>query len=145
MIIYKIDQTNGYYAGTMEVPDDPDNIFGIPIGTTKKTPPELKDGEYAVWEGSNWYISLNPPPQPIPIKEVPEFITKYQAKMALLQAGIFEQVEDYVSNSDNIALKIAWYDADNFYRNNDFIISLGEQFSLTDAQIDDLFILGKTF
>lgn len=72
MIIYKIDQANGYYAGTMEVPDDPDDIYGIPYGTTKKAPP---DSLYAIWNGSGWDETTIPPPEP----KFPEPLIKIDA------------------------------------------------------------------
>lgn len=144
MILYIIG-SNGYFEGTMEWPDDPDDIHGIPFGTSKKSPPELTEGQYAVWNGSGWDLTTTPPPEPVPVKDVPEFITKYQAKMALLQVGLYESVEQYVSSSNDYALKISWYDATNFYRNNHFIALLAAEFNLTQDQVDDLFILGNTF
>jgi len=144
MILYIIG-SNGYYQGTMEWPDDPNDMFGIPFGTTKKAPPALAEDEYAIWSGSDWIMTTTPPPIPVPVKEVPEFISKYQAKMALLQAGLYEQVEAYVANSNDYALKISWYDATNFYRDNQFIAGLAVEFELTEEQVDDLFILASTF
>lgn len=144
MILYIIGN-NSYYQGTMEWPDDPNDEFGIPFGTTKKAPPELLEGEYAAWGGTDWYVTVMPPPPPVPEKIVPEFISKYQAKMALLQVGLFEQVEAYVQASNDNALKISWYDATNFYRDNQFITQLSIQFNLTSDQVDDLFILAATF
>lgn len=144
MILYIIGN-NGYFQGTMEWPDDPDDMFGIPFGTTKKAPPSLAEDEYAIWSGSDWILTITPPPVPVPVKEVPEFISKYQAKMALLQVGLYEQVEVYVANSNDYALKISWYDATNFYRNNQFIAGLAVEFNLTEEQVDNLFILASTF
>lgn len=144
MILYIIG-SNGYYQGTMDWPDDPNDEFGIPYGTTKKFPPIISEDEYAVWNGSGWDITTTPPPVPVPVKDVPESITKYQAKMALLQNGLYESVEQYVSSSNDYALKISWYDATNFYRNNHFIALLAAEFNLTQDQVDDLFILANTF
>lgn len=144
MILYIIG-SNAYYQGIMEVPDDPNDIYGIPFGTSKKAPPELAEDQYAVWNGSGWDATTTPPPEPVPVKDVPQVITKYQAKMALLQDGLYESVEQYVSNSNDYALKISWYDATNFYRDNQFIAELAIQFNLTQDQVDDLFILANTF
>lgn len=144
MILYIIG-SNGYYQGTMEWPDDPNDQFGIPYGSTKKAPPIILEGQYAVWNGSGWDLTTTPPPEPVVIKDVPEFITKYQAKMALLQVGLYESVETYVQNSNDNALKISWYDATNFYRDNQFIAGLAVEFNLTNDQVDDLFILATTF
>lgn len=140
MILYLIGN-NGYYQGTREYPDDPDNIYGIPYGTTKKAPPELEVGQYAVWAGSDWYTTYNLPPISKP--PAPETITKYQAKMILLQYGLYDQVDEFVRNSTDSALKISWYDAVNFHRNNSFVNSLAIQFGLSSDQIDEMFILAE--
>lgn len=140
MILYLIGN-NGYYQGTMEYPDDPNNQYGIPYGTTVKSPPTLELGQYAVWGGTDWYATYNPPPAERPV--VPESITKYQAKMILLQYGLYEQVEEFVKNSTDNALKISWYDAVNFHRNNSFVDSIAAQFGLTSDQIDEMFILAE--
>lgn len=146
MLLYIIGN-NGYYQGTMDWPDDPDEIYGIPPGTTKKAVPELVENEYAFWTGSGWIVTdTSPMIVPVtPPKQVPESITKYQAKMALLEIGLFEQVETYVRDSNDAALKISWYDAEKFHRNNSFIASVGQAFNLSQDQIDDLFILGNNY
>ena len=61
MILYRIGG-NGYFDGTMEWPDDPEEINGIPYGTTKTATPEIPEGSYAVWSGSGWYLIQTPPP-----------------------------------------------------------------------------------
>jgi hypothetical protein len=144
MLLYIIGE-NSYFQGTMEYPDDPDEIYGIPYGTTRTPTPEIPEGMYAYWVGNGWELTDAEPPPIVPVKFVPEFITKYQAKMALLEYDLFDQVEEYVKNSDNTALKISWYDATNFYRDNQFISSLAEQFGLTQEQVDDLFILANNY
>lgn len=61
MILYIIGD-NGYFNGTIQYPDDPDDIYGIPYGTTKKEVPEIPEGMYAFWNGSGWDLINNPPP-----------------------------------------------------------------------------------
>lgn len=144
MILYQIGN-NGYFEGSLQYPDDPDDIFGIPYGTTKQAPPDLDEGEYAVWTGSGWSKTTVPPAPVVPQVVVPQSVSKYQAKMALLEFGLFEQVESFVQQSTDLALKIAWNDASNFYRDNAFIASLAVQFNLTDQQVDDLFIAANNY
>lgn len=144
MILYVIG-SNGYFQRTMEYPDDPDNINGIPYGTTKKAVPDLSEGQYAVWNGSGWDITLNAPPPEAPVKFVPESVTKYQAKMALIQAGLYSEIDQFIRDSNDNVLKVAWYDADTFQRSNPFIAALGIRFELTSDQIDDLFIMAASF
>jgi hypothetical protein len=57
MLIYKINQSTLYYDGTIEVPDDPKKMYGIPFGTTRTEPPEIPNDHYAVWSGSGWIIT----------------------------------------------------------------------------------------
>lgn len=141
MILYLI-QPNGYYGGPFPWPDDPTGMQGIPYGATVKEPPALTEGEYAVWDGADWYVTTSPPPPPP--KDVPQSVTKYQGKMALLQFGLYDQIDEYVRTSTDSALKISWNDTTNFERNNQFVASMAEVFELTNDQIDDLFILAAT-
>jgi len=52
MIIYKIQQ-DGYYGGSMLVPD---GTKGIPLWTTRTAPPEIPEGKCAKWAGNGWAI-----------------------------------------------------------------------------------------
>lgn len=63
MILYIIGD-NGYFNGTMEWPDDPEEIYGIPYGTTKREVPEIPEGMFAIWNGSGWDLT-DVPFQPI--------------------------------------------------------------------------------
>lgn len=72
---------------------------------------------------------------------VPLFVTNYQGRAALLQAGLFQQVDQAVQALGNTSMEYqAWEYATNFYRNSPFITSLGSQLGLTSDQIDKLFI-----
>lgn len=62
MILYIIGN-HGYFNGTMQYPDDPEEIYGIPYGTTRKPVPEIPPGSYAVWDGKGWYLTTNPAPE----------------------------------------------------------------------------------
>lgn len=62
MILYRINLSNGYFDGTLEYPDDPEEIMGIPYGTARKATPDIPEGHYAVWNGSGWDLTSSPPP-----------------------------------------------------------------------------------
>jgi len=70
MILYIIAE-NGYYGGSYEVPDDPDDVGGIPLGTTKKPIPEAPEGMYVIWGGSGWNLTNIPPYVPPPVEDTP--------------------------------------------------------------------------
>ena len=76
-----------------------------------------------------------------PIVLVPTSVTPYQAKAVLLNAGLFQQVDQYIQSlGPNTLEYLAWNSAQNFYRESPFIVSIGTQLGLTPNQIDQLFI-----
>lgn len=68
MIIHQI-QENGYYGGTIEIPDD---SVGIPLWTTRTGPQEIPPGMYAVWNGGGWNITNSAPPDPNAVVAIPD-------------------------------------------------------------------------
>lgn len=67
-------------------------------------------------------------------------VTPYQARIALLNAGLLDQVTNYMTGSDvSQTAKIAWEYAVTWERNSAFISNLGPLLGLTESQIDDLF------
>ena len=65
-------------------------------------------------------------------------VSRFQAKAALHQAGLLEQVEAFVSGSDDILVKLAWQEA-QFHRTSQTVADIGHAIGMTDAQMDDLF------
>ena len=66
-------------------------------------------------------------------------VTRYQAKAALLEAGLLDQCESIVQAANDPQLNIAWQEA-GFIRLSSFVDFVGEQLNLTPEQLDDLFI-----
>ena len=66
--------------------------------------------------------------------------TNYQARVALVQFGIYSMVETTMQDPqvDPLA-KIAWEYAANFYRISPFVTAIGSSLGLTDEQLDTLF------
>ena len=73
------------------------------------------------------------------ITVVPYTVTPFQAKAALLQAGLLDAVKVAVLAAPPI-VQLAWSDATEFTRDSPTIAALAAQLGLTDAQVDDLFI-----
>lgn len=72
---------------------------------------------------------------------VPASVTPYQARIALLGAGLLDQVNTLMADPNTPqAAKIAWEYATTWERSSAFIGQLGPLLNLTDAQIDDLFV-----
>lgn len=64
--------------------------------------------------------------------------SRFQAKAALLQAGLLPQIEAFMASADPIA-QLAWAEALEFRRNSPTIAALAAGVGLSETQIDDLF------
>lgn len=102
MLIYKID-SNGYFSGTEEVPDD---TVGIQLGTTRTAIPEIPDGMYAKWVGTGWELTDQPPPpvqvfipEPEPVQEFVVVDRLELAKQLVEKLNLSEEeTEELVKN-----------------------------------------------
>lgn len=97
---------------------------------------------FAVVDAATWETSVSvaaaDPTTPIVPAEVP----KWQARRALLDAGLLDVVEAAVAQADR-HVQITWADAPNIVRNSPFIAAIAPSLGLTDEQIDALFIAAK--
>lgn len=71
---------------------------------------------------------------------VPEAVTNYQARAALLHAGLFDGVDAAVKASSDRTMVQAWEYANVYSRNSTFILSMAAALGLNSQQVDDLFI-----
>lgn len=78
---------------------------------------------------------LNPPP----IIIIPQSISRFQARAALLAAGLLSDVEAAVAAADPFA-QLAWAEAQEWRRDSPTLLALAHGIGLTDTEIDDLFI-----
>ncbi len=77
------------------------------------------------------------------INGVPQQVTAFQAKAALLDAGLLPQVESMMAQDSTPALaKLAWSTAQVFNRTSPTVAAMASALGLTDAQIDALFVAG---
>lgn len=65
-------------------------------------------------------------------------VTRYQAKAALMQAGLLETVEQAIAATDDPLTILAWEEA-SFDRMSPLIAEMKTVIGLTDEQVDDLF------
>ncbi len=113
----------------------------LPSRWTKTPPPETTSGEWAVWNRSHWTITAEEPLFPEPVMTVPQTVSRFQARAALYQAGLFDQVETLMQNSETPMLaRLAWQDAQEFKRQSPTVLAMASALGLTDEQIDELFI-----
>jgi hypothetical protein len=78
---------------------------------------------------------------PAPVTPVPPSISPAQARLALLGAGLLDQVEAAVAGAD-LATHIAWAQATSIERDSPTVAALSAALGLSAAQLDALFIAG---
>ena len=83
------------------------------------------------------YIAPYVEPEPIP-EPIPQVITMRQARLQLLNLELLDDVEALVALDRKS--QIEWEYASEVYRQSPLITSVKEAISLTDKQIDDMFI-----
>ena len=73
--------------------------------------------------------------------QVPQRVTRFQAKAALLGAGLLEQVDAYMALPDTpMVTKLAWTETQDFERASPTVAGLSALLGLTSEQVDALFI-----
>ena len=76
-----------------------------------------------------------------PVIPVPDSVSTFQAKAALLDAGLLDDFQALIDDAGTSAvLKLAWTCAPVFLRNSPAIVSMTALAGLTSGEVDDLFI-----
>ncbi|MGI2326150.1 MULTISPECIES: hypothetical protein [unclassified Methylococcus] len=74
------------------------------------------------------------------VPHVPQTVSRFQAKAALSNAGLLEQVDALMSDpaTDPIA-RLAWLDAQEFHRTSPTVVVMAQALGLDAAALDELF------
>lgn len=75
--------------------------------------------------------------------EVPEIVSRFQGRAALLQAGHLDDVEAYMLTADPFERE-AWNSITEMRRSSPMTIKIGTLIGLTDEMMDDLFRFAAT-
>ena len=85
------------------------------------------------------------PPEPAPPPSVPQSVTRFQARAALYKSGMLAAVEAYMALETTDPLtRMAWADVLSFERQSAMVLAVSAALGLSDAQLDDLFVLAAT-
>lgn len=90
--------------------------------------------EHVAHEDGSWVI----PPPPVPAS-----VSMRQARLAMLQAGILDEVEGMIRDmpgDEGRAARIDWEYALDVRRDWPLVGALGTQIGMTEQQVDELFI-----
>jgi len=168
-LCYAYDRTTGLYLGEVTADPSPaePGVWLYPAFTTRAPPPQPGPQQAPVWTGDAWSLVLDhrgetwwldhatsyvvevlgtpdgsaeQPPAPPPVVVVPASVTNFQARAALIAAGLYDQVDAAVHASGDALAIQAWEYANSVYRQSSLINQLGTAIGLSGAQIDALFI-----
>lgn len=77
---------------------------------------------------------------PIPA-QVPPIVTRFQARMALRNAGLYDAAVDLMGQPDTpVSVIEAWDSAQEFRRESENVKSMAAALGLNESQLDDLFV-----
>lgn len=128
--MFKLMQTSDFIERTYDhavIPADPDNR------------------DYAAY--LNWIAGGNTPePATAPAPVVPDYVSRYQARAALLNSGLLEQVENYFAAlPDGNLDRLAWLEAPTVHRDSASLLGAAAALGLSSEQVDDLFMTANSF
>ena len=110
------------------------------FGTCPDDSPTQVDGVLGVFLQSDWEQMQADEMR----ARVPQSVTRAQAKLALLQAGLLSSVQPAIDSipdaTARTSAQIDWDDRLTFDRSNGSLVNMAAMMGMTDAQIDDLFI-----
>lgn len=125
------------HMGTIDCERD-HPIFGwIPFTASPDDVEEHGRAIHAAIIASGMPIAPYVPPEPQP-DPVPPVISRFQARAALMDAGLLAEAELAIADAGPLA-QLAWAEATEWHRNSPTIAAIGAELGLTDAQMDDLF------
>lgn len=75
---------------------------------------------------------------------VPKVVTARQARLALNQAGLLDDITAVIAGSNDKSLQIEWEFATEIKRDWPALVALQPALGLSDLQIDELFVLAAT-
>ena len=120
------------WARESHYPTDVPEFFG----TCSEDADTQVDGVLGVYVQADWETMRNDEMRAR--NPVPQQVTMRQARLALLSAGLLDDVEMVIAAAGRPA-QLEWEYAAVVERSNPAVAAVQQQESLTDAQIDDLF------
>ncbi len=114
--------------------------FGVQRSTDGAfIPPDSGNSDYTAYQ--TWVADGGVPDPYAPPFTQPLVVSRFQARAALHLAGLLSAVEALMAAPETDMLaRLAWADAIEFRRDSPTLVAMAAALSLTDEQLDQLFI-----
>lgn len=147
-IAYKYDPVTFVAGGSEVIQESPlqPGVWLWPPHVTTDVPPVPEVGKTTVFLNGQWRSVISGdvpgmlPEHDAALDREYMIVSRFQAKAAMLAAGMLPSVEAYFSGSASALDKLAWSDVTNFYRLSPLVVATGAALKMTDADLDRLFI-----
>ena len=106
-----------------------------PDGYIEMIEPRQSNEHIAQEDGTWLYVE--------PVKEILP-ITKRQAMLQLDNIGLYDDLLEFINQTENKILKIEFEYSSSFERDSPVILGMAKQFHLSDEQVDNLFTEAAT-
>ena len=116
---------------------DPSTVFAPETAAEFVACPDDVQGGW-LYDGDEFTEPVPPPPT------IPSAVTMRQARLALLGAGLLDDVDAAINampSPQKEAARIEWEYSQEVQRHNGFVSVLAPMLGLTDAQLDTLFVV----
>lgn len=134
-------QTNGFYISEIHGENIPDDAVEITQEEHARLLNGQADGLAIVADERGRPILA---PRPTLVEKTPQQVSRAQGKAALIQAGLWQSVLDYVASIEDATQKaiaeVALNDTTYWQRTSPFLNAAATAIGLTQEQLDDLFI-----
>jgi hypothetical protein len=125
--------------GTIDGEIEHPQLGWVPFTASPDDPEPLGQALYAAaMAGEFGPVAEYVPPPPTP-PPVPAVISRRQARLALLNAGLLDAVEAAIANAPP-AVRITYEDATEWWRDDPLIAELARALGLSESQVDELFV-----
>lgn len=146
-IVYQTD-ANGYFVGPVEADPSPlePGVWLIPGGAVEQEPPFFGEGQAARWKIGAWTVETIPLPMPEPEPEPEPRLSPLSARqfrLGLHANGLLASVQssiDALEEPERTAAQIEWEYATEIERQHPLVVNLASQLSLSEEQINTMWI-----
>ena len=115
--------------------DNQDNIHAV-------SPIQKPKPDWIALTEAETYAHLNLEPTIV----IPEQVTRAQGKVALVQAGLFQDVVTYIDNlpePNRTLAQIAFNETNTWQRSSEWLNQIASELNITQEQLDNLFLTAE--